>query len=345
MKEWTRKLPKTWFSRGARTGTVLIVLGAAVAWASDLPASSLSPAPAVGSVSQTPAEAARAYAGSPRGDEVQAAVARAEAAGVRPDLLVEVMRRAQDSDLPVEELLQVLRRAETLAKEDLPVWPVLSRYLQGMAKGVPPARVEAVVDELQQRLQDAAGRLDQVLPAPTDASERQARLAAIDDAAYALGVGVAPEDLDRFIDLAAREEQPLQAVQAPVLILGVLAASGLQPDKSAALVHCAWKHGYRGSTLERLGKALGRLGRDGEAPPETVVERVLAMLDQEAGPEQVFQGLEEMAGSGQDETYPTVEPGEGRGERPHPGRTPRRPEDLRRGNGFRERVARWGTSE
>lgn len=350
MNERNWNTPKVWFSRGVRTGTALIVLGAVAAWASDLPAEPLSPSPpgveAVQTAPVTPWEAAGAYAGSPREAELKAALGEAVAAGVSPALLAEVTRRAGENSLPAGDLLRVIGRAEELAKEDLPVWPVLSRYLQGMAKGVPPARIEAVVDELQGRLENAASRLDRALPRPSDLEAREARLAAIDDAAYALGVGVAPEHLDHFINLASRETDPIQAVQAPVLTLGMLAASSLQPDKAMDLVNCAWKHGYRGNMLEKLGKALGRLGHDGAAPPERAVERVLAMMDENAGPERVFQGLEEMAGASQDEPYPpAVEPGRGRVQHPRPGRESQKPRSMRPGNDLRETVTRMGTSE
>ena len=58
----------------------------------------------------------------------------------------------------------------------------------------------------------------------------------------------------------------MDAVQAPLLALGVLVASGVEPDKSLQVVSSAWEHGYRGDDLKRLGKALGRLGQGGEGP-------------------------------------------------------------------------------
>ncbi len=270
---------------------------------------------------QASAALAEAYAAAP---QLDAAMGAALAAGVDPAELAELTRGAAAHALPVEDLVLIVQRAETLARKDLPVSPVLSRYLQGMAKGVPFPRIETAVNELETRLTMAAVELDRTVPAATDPEARRARLAAIDHGAYALGVGVDAPELERSIALAALEDSPMDAVQAPLLALGVLVASGVEPDKSFQVVSSAWEHGYRGDDLKRLGKALGRLGQAGQGPPEDVVDHVLALIGSDTGPERVFQGLDDLGGP--DGSYP---PGMGPGETPvnprGPGQRPQTP--------------------
>lgn len=293
----------------------LIVVSAGAAWAYEP-----GPVAAPNEGGRSSAVVAETYADAP---DVGAAVEAALAAGVNPAELAELTDRAAAHALSAGDLAAIVERAGSLARRDLPVWPVLSRYLQGMAKGVPPARIEAAVGELEQRLVLAAAHLDRTCPAPADDATRRARLAAIDHGAYALGVGVAAPDLDRSIALAAVEPSPLDAVQAPLLALGVLVASGVEPDKSFQVVSSAWEHGYRGDDLKRLGKALGRLGQGGEGPPEDVVDHVLALIGNDTGPDRIFQGLDDLGG--QESPYP---PGMGPGETPVNPRGPgQRPQD------------------
>jgi hypothetical protein len=275
---------------------------------------------------QASAVLTEAYATVP---ELDTALGAALAAGVDSAVLAELTQRAAAQALPAEDLLRAVNRVESLARQDLPVMPVLSRYLQGMAKGVPMVRIEAAVDELETRLILAASHLDRTVVPSDDVAARLSRLVAIDHGAYALGVGVDAADLDRSIAMVSHEASPMDAVQAPLLALGVLVASGVEPDKSLQVVSSAWEHGYRGDDLKRLGKALGRLGQGGEGPPEDVVDHVLALIDSNTGPERVFQGLDDLGG--QEGAYP---PGMGPGETPvnprGPGQRPQEPGNPQR---------------
>jgi hypothetical protein len=209
-------------------------------------AAEAAPAPAL-------SEALDAYASSPLSGELAQRAGSAVRLGADPASIAEFIAGAGSQDVSDRDVLSALNRAEHLAGARLPVGPVLSRYMQGLAKGIPFARIETAVDGLQAWLVDSARRIDAALPAAAGREEERARLTAIDHGAYALSVGVPEAALDRSIQLAAKETHPVEAAQAPVLALGVLVASGANPEKSWEVVSAAWRNGYqRGS--ERLAR-------------------------------------------------------------------------------------------
>lgn len=254
--------------------------------------------------------------------ELDEAVKAALAAGVEPTQLAGLLVGAHDRDLDADVLVGWVNRTGRLAGKDLPVAPVVSRYLQGLAKGVPPSRIDLVIDGLEARLEESAWRIDSVCEVRTDPVSREARLASIDHGAYALGLGISNEDLSQSITLAWEEMGNIEAVQAPMLTLGILVASGIAPDKSMEVVNTAWTHGYRGNNLERLGKSVGRLGRDGQAPSPEVVNEVIEMIGKESSKDRVFKGLDELVGREEYRipgTYPGSDPTRTMAPPPKPG--------------------------
>lgn len=217
-------------------------------------------------------------------------------AALTPEAAQTLRDRAAASGVSAEQAEIWVKGLQQLSDDNLPVAPVLSRYLQGLSKGVPPSRIDAAVADLESRLRQAAARIDAVYGATADPAQKEARLVAIDHGAYALGVGVTESDLTHSIRLAGQGGLPLSAVEAPVLTLGLLASSGLTPARSLEVVDAAWNHGYRGDSLERLGKALGTLGSEGHAPSSDVVQQVLKMIGDDASQEAVFRGLDQLMG-------------------------------------------------
>ena len=301
--------------------TALLVLGSAPALAGD---GAPGGAPSGAAHDLALSRALALHAASPEAPTLNAAVKDALDAGVGPDLLAEVLTRSAEEALPDSDLLLIVDHATRLARRDLPAGPVVSRYLQGLSKGVPFPRIQAVTDELDARLATAARRVDASLPAPTDAALRRARLAAIDYGAYALSVGVSEAAFDHSLGLVADEPRPLEALQSPLLTMGVLVSSGVASAKSMEVVDMAWKRGFRGENLERLGKAVGRLSRE-EGSSSNFMGQILAMID-DSSQERVFQGLDELIGrteGGRGNT--TIGPGEDPGNRRVPGDRPINP--------------------
>jgi hypothetical protein len=246
---------------------------------------------------------------SPGGTDLEAALSAARDRGVEGALLESLVQRAEQQGISAAVTVAWIDRVRSLAENRLPVHPVVSRYLQGLAKGIPPQRIDVVVDRLETRLEEAARHIDARYPMPQDASGRRARLTAIDHGAYVLGLGVSQDHLDRSLTLVSADAPSVRDVQAPILTLGILVASGIAPDKSLEVVDTAWESGYRGENLERLGKALGRRGHEGEPPSIEVVDQVLRLIGSDLTQDEVFQGLDELTGR-EDYWLPGLGPGD-----------------------------------
>ncbi|MFH1833835.1 MAG: hypothetical protein ABH877_02325 [bacterium] len=247
-----------------------------------------------------------------------------------PDLRAELRERAAEVGLAEADQVRMEQRLVRIEAADLPVRPVLDRYLQGLAKAVPFARIESVVDQLETRLRDAAASIDEVFPPARTGPDPQQRLALIDDGAYALGAGVPPSGVTLALRLAENEQTGPVAAAAPVLVVGCLTASGMAPDQSVDLVREAWGRGFRGMELERLGRDLAGLGRPGQGPPPAAIDRLHEMMREGADRERILRHLDTMHGP---DGYrgPGIGPGQDPGQMPGPGGPPHDPGHLGRG--------------
>jgi hypothetical protein len=219
---------------------------------------------------------------------------RAVAGGTDPALLADVIIRAHEGGLAPDEIATAIHRAASLAGEELPTHPVLDRYLQGIAKQIPFARIDAVVGGLEVRLRESAAILDETYPRGEAEIARQTRFALIDHCAYALGVGTPADRVRAAISLAAGDGLPPGDARAPVLAMGCLMGGGLGADRSFEVVQEAWRHGYRGVDLEHLGQGLGGLGRPGGAPDPRLIDEVIAHIRSGHEHRALFQLLEEL---------------------------------------------------
>jgi hypothetical protein len=211
-----------------------------------------------------------------------------------PEVREELQRRGQERGLTPEQVQSILDRASQLEARGLPAASVLDRYLEGLSRGVPLPRIESVVDQLETRLRDSAQRVDLVFPPVQDPNTRAMRLVLIDHCAYAMSVGVPADGLDQAMRLAASGNEGPAAGRAPVLAMSCLMAGGLDASSSLELVRSAWRSGYRGRDLERLGRDLGGLGAQGQGPPPDVLRQVRDSLHSGADRETMLRRLEEL---------------------------------------------------
>ncbi len=242
----------------------------------------------------------------------------------QPDLRAELRERAAAAGLAEADRVRMEQHVERIQAADLPVRPVLDRYIQGLAKAVPFSRIESVVDQLETRLRDAADRVDEVFPLARARRDPQVRLALIDDGAYAIGAGVPPTGVAAMLRLAEKEQDGPAAAAAPVLAVGCLAAGGMAPDRSVDFVREAWECGFRGMELERLGRDLAESGRSGQGPPPAALDRIRGMMREGMDRERILRHLDTMRGP---DGYrgPGMGPGQDPGQMHGPGGPPRDP--------------------
>jgi hypothetical protein len=242
------------------------------------------------------------------GETLHGALAMARIHGVPDATLTDLMTRGGDRGVEESVLRVWIQNLDSVASRGLPVAPVASRYLEGLAKGIPAARIDAAVATLVARLEQAARHIDTTYPEPANAGDRAARLTAIDHTAYVLGLGFDDQTMNRSLAMVRQESEAIVDLNAPMLTLGILVASGIGAEKSLEVVDAAWNHGYRGSTLERLGKALGRAGKEGTSPDE-VVDQVLQMIGEDTAQENVFKEMDHLTGR-DDYQLPGLGPGD-----------------------------------
>jgi len=244
-------------------------------------------------------EALDAYRGDDNFAALEAEGFRGQNLGIDPVLLGAVVARSAEHGLPATDVLTILDHAAGLAEEGLPAEPVLSRYVQGLSKGIPLPRIETVATAVETRLRTAAHRVDARLAETGVTLEARQRLLAIDNAAYALGVGVSEEHVDRSLALACQTVEPAGATgdfSASVLTMSTLVAAGVEGDRSYELLSSAWQQGYRGNDLERLGHAVAELGRGAGQTPTQAADQVIRLLGADSDHDRVFQKLDALHG-------------------------------------------------
>ncbi|MDF1565739.1 MAG: hypothetical protein P1V51_22080 [Deltaproteobacteria bacterium] len=180
-----------------------------------------------------PAAAARAS------DDLMAGLReRSEAAGVPPTILAGVEReliQAQEAGVSAEALR--------------------NKYLEGLAKGVPPAKILVVVRTLRVRIERAARLLAPL--ASADASRASVRVA------DALGRGVSPEDVGLLVNRARERLARAEVVAEGTQTLARLREAGLYDPALCEAVGRAVAAGYTEQDLDRLGDDLRRFAANG----------------------------------------------------------------------------------
>jgi len=156
------------------------------------------------------------------------ATERAVKAGASDEMARSLVDHIDEHALPMATVAAWLENTARLGEEGLPLNTVLSFYVQGVAKGYSPDRIEPVVITVEHRLREAAALVDAMGPT----SNVEARRKVIDDVAWVLGLeGVSKEDVSRPITLAREENKPVEELHSPVLTSEPLVPSGL-PRKS-----------------------------------------------------------------------------------------------------------------
>lgn len=181
-----------------------------------------------------------------------------------------------DGERPVEEKLERVRErlgsgdaerigeAATAARRaGVPAGPVVDKALEGLAKGVPPARLVPAVEAYVDRLVRAAGVLGE------DGAHPPAEIVA---AADALGRGVPARELRAVGRAAGTEERAIALV-----VLGDLVEMGVPAGRAEGAVREALAAGRGGEALLQLPGLVRRRVRAG-TPPARAAEQAGAAL-------------------------------------------------------------------
>lgn len=160
-----------------------------------------------------------------------------------------------------EEVDGIVRHAEEAATKGLPVMPLTNKIREGLAKGVSPDRIEAVVRRMAFDLETADRLLRELQPtvAVGDGDTSVLLLA------EALGGGVTPEEVDVLHQQAqASDPAPLSAnrLGGAAKGLSLIKEAGLPLTEGTAVMAEAVKQGFRSFEMLDLGREIKRRERD-----------------------------------------------------------------------------------
>ena len=228
--------------------------------------------------------------------ELAAYVQQLRATGAQPAMVDALLVRALENGIPEASMVDVVHRLHDLYQRGLPVEPVLSRYLQGLSKGVPISRIDRAADAVEARLALAARHVDRRSQEQGVVISPEERLRTVDSAAYALGAGLSEEQLDKSLDLVCRDLAEGKAsvgendLNAPVLAVGMMVSGGVDGSRSYEIVSQAWRQGYRSGDLQSLSHAVLEIGK--QSSPSQAADRVLDLLSQNYDVDGLFQTLD-----------------------------------------------------
>lgn len=258
---------------GRRSGSVALVLALTLGPAAGLlaparPAAALAERGADVTLAAAAPAAAAPAAGAPA--SADAWLARARAAGVAADAAENLRTEALSAGLSPAQVQALGERVARVAEQRLPWQPVLDRARQGLAKGAPFERIDAVCAGLEARLHEGAALVDKAFPGTDVKRPIGGRSELIDHTTFALEKGVQPTALTSMFTTLDGAPTPASAAAtvtvytAPVVALTSLSAEGVPAGDGVALVTQAWQSGVRDGDLENLGLTLSQALRNGQ---------------------------------------------------------------------------------
>lgn len=314
---------------GRRSGSAALVLALALGSATGLLALA---GPAAALAAGTLAAGAPASA--------DAWLARARAAGVAADAAENLRTEALSAGLSAAQVQALGERVARVAEQRLPWQPVLDRARQGLAKGAPFERIDAVCAGLEARLHEGAALVDNAFPGADVKRPIGGRSELIDHTTFALEKGVQPTTLtSMFTTLngaptaaSAAAAATVTVYTAPVVALTSLSAEGVPAGDGVALVTQAWQSGVRDGDLENLGLTLSQALRNGQ--PASLVNDTCDRFRRREAVQQILGDLRNrFGGPPHDGQLGPGGPGPNGGPPPRPGQPGGGPGPIRPGLG------------
>lgn len=233
---------------------------------------------------------------------VQSLLTDGAQANADPALLEAVATRAEQAGLSPQQTATLLRPAVTLAQQDLPSTPLLNKTLEGLAKRVPPQRMEPVLQQLQSHTTEAGALVSSWTRRPgvqsllTSEGEPPptSRNRLITSIAEARQQNVPLNRVQQFL-----ESLPGAVRTRPVSLSNVAVAVSVLPDLPAAassgaaqnLLTTALGAGYDAESLRQLPTALKQAQRGSARPPAALARGTARAIKTGAPASRVLQDL------------------------------------------------------
>jgi hypothetical protein len=201
-----------------------------------------------------------AAAGAGANRAVDNAASRAIAAGAPVELVRGILRRADASRARPDVVIAGLGQVEAAARDGLPPAPVAEKVLEGLAKGIPAARLTPAAKEVVGRLSTARSALGDL--------SGKGRL--VEEAAEALRRG-ASTDAVGALARAARGA-PAGAVEPTLRELAELGERGVADELAGTALGSLAARGYPASVVDSISGQLDELLAEGGAARDLLGE-------------------------------------------------------------------------
>lgn len=240
--------------------------------------------------------------------DVETLIEQGKKAGANVEQMRAVATRARQAGLGADAASNLLRPAVELAEQGLPTSPLLTKSLEGLAKNVPPSRMNPVLAQLRSHTERAGQMVSQwtqradvkaFLGASDNASEQgppeRARTRLITAITNAQQQEIPAETIADFLNNlpSAVERRPVQmgAVATAVSVLPELPGDKASSKASRRLLSVALDAGYSRESLRQLPAALQSAGRASQRPPGVLVASAAQAIAKGTPAADVLQGL------------------------------------------------------
>ncbi len=241
--------------------------------------------------------------------DVQAVLDQGAAAGADVEQMRAVAERARQAGLSEGTAASLLEPAVALAEQDLPTDPLLSKTLEGLAKQVPPSRMQPVLQQYRTRTEQAGAFVTQwtqrnevrrLLGAEDAASDEAApraneRASLVAAVAEARQQGGTAKHIESFLaglpNRVERRPVPVSDVAVAVNVLPDLPDNGAPPEAATQLVTAALDAGYSPESLRQLPSALRSARQNSNRPVDALAQGTAQAITRGAPAASVLRSL------------------------------------------------------
>lgn len=197
-------------------------------------------------------------------------VQAAHQAGVPADDVEIIVTRSFDRGVGAATLGRFLETSAQVARQGLPVRPVLDRIEQGLSKGIPAERIDAAGKRLADGLAKAKPLVDGLLQNGLRVGTGGAKDAALESVARAGEQSLSADTMHALGEKVRAQGQSLDQFERAVRGLSFLVGSGMTADTAEQVVRAGIERGITERDYARLERKVSDMVRQGRSMDEIV---------------------------------------------------------------------------
>lgn len=230
---------------------------------------------------------------------------RAAASGMDQVQLQELQERAANRGLSEQNIMDIMEPAVALAEENLPSDMILQKAMEGLSKGVPPARMQPLLQQMNRATRQAAPIIESwiqrsevqeiVSNRGSGMSGEQFRSEMIKATMRGLQKNIPAGEMETLLNEMAQGDVSsnieASSAVAAVGVFSELPTTSQQPKVSRSFVMRSLKGGFKSAELQRLPAAMQVAQQRSQLPAASVVEGVAKQMSGGIPAKQILQNL------------------------------------------------------